>query len=73
VEEPLQRRVQAYELDRLYPVASVRMDQNKISKRFFHEDPSHPGLLVFASCVVVFVVKNRAAEIHSGDWTSASR
>ena len=25
--------------------------------------------LVFASCVVVFVVKNRAAESHSGDWT----
>ena len=25
--------------------------------------------LVFALCVVVFVVKNRAAEIHSGDWT----
>ena len=25
--------------------------------------------LVFASCVVVFVVKNRAAEVHSGDWT----
>src|SRR6266571_1029943 len=25
--------------------------------------------LVFASCVVVFVLKNRAAEVHSGDWT----
>jgi hypothetical protein len=25
--------------------------------------------LVFASCVVLFVVKNRAAEVHSGDWT----
>ena len=25
--------------------------------------------LVFASCVVVFVVKNRAAEVRSGDWT----
>ncbi len=25
--------------------------------------------LVFALCVVVFVVKNRAAEVHSGDWT----
>jgi hypothetical protein len=25
--------------------------------------------LVFASCVVFFVVKNRAAEVHSGDWT----
>ena len=25
--------------------------------------------LVFASCVVVFVVKNRAAEVHNGDWT----
>ena len=27
--------------------------------------------LVFASCVVVFVVKNRAAEVRSGDWTIA--
>jgi len=25
--------------------------------------------LVFASCVCVFVVKNRAAEVHGGDWT----
>ena len=25
--------------------------------------------LVFASCVVFFVVKNRAAEVRSGDWT----
>jgi hypothetical protein len=25
--------------------------------------------LVFALCVVVFVVKNRAAEVRSGDWT----
>jgi len=25
--------------------------------------------LVFASCVVVFVIKNRAAEVRSGDWT----
>ena len=25
--------------------------------------------LVFASCVVLFVVKNRAAEVRSGDWT----
>ena len=25
--------------------------------------------LVFASCVVVFAVKNRAAEVHNGDWT----
>jgi hypothetical protein len=25
--------------------------------------------IVFALCVVVFVVKNRAAEVHSGDWT----
>lgn len=25
--------------------------------------------LVFASCVVVFVVKNRAADVRSGDWT----
>src|SRR6266568_3464181 len=25
--------------------------------------------LVFASCVVLFVLKNRAAEVHSGDWT----
>ena len=25
--------------------------------------------LVFASCVLVFVVKNRAADIRSGDWT----
>ena len=25
--------------------------------------------LVFASCVVVFVVKNRAAEVHNSDWT----
>ncbi len=25
--------------------------------------------LVFALCVIVFVVKNRAAEVHSGDWT----
>ena len=25
--------------------------------------------MVFASCVVLFVVKNRAAEVHSGDWT----
>ncbi len=25
--------------------------------------------LVFALCVVVFVVKDRAAEVHSGDWT----
>ena len=25
--------------------------------------------LVFASCVVVFAVKNRAAELRSGDWT----
>ena len=24
--------------------------------------------LVFASCVVLFVVKNRAAEVHSGSW-----
>src|SRR5260370_16618827 len=24
---------------------------------------------VFASCVVLFVAKNRAAEVHSGDWT----
>lgn len=25
--------------------------------------------LVFASCVIFFVVKNRAAELHRGDWT----
>src|SRR5579872_6536667 len=25
--------------------------------------------LVFASCILVFVVKNRAAEVHGGDWT----
>lgn len=25
--------------------------------------------LVFASCIVVFVAKNRAAEVHGGDWT----
>jgi hypothetical protein len=25
--------------------------------------------LVFACCVVFFVVKNRAAEVHGGDWT----
>src|ERR1700722_14953323 len=25
--------------------------------------------MVFASCVVVFAVKNRAAELRSGDWT----
>jgi hypothetical protein len=27
------------------------------------------AFLVFACCVVVGVVKNRAAEVHSGDWT----
>ena len=25
--------------------------------------------MVFACCVVLFVVKNRAAEVRSGDWT----